>query len=97
MSQHNYKQEPNDAPPPETEAICAQTVFEGQLIEPDMWFDQTQKGQSIAVELCYKCPLILRCAAQAVENNEEFGVWGGLTPENRKRMKKNQTRRKPMH
>ena len=94
MAQHNYNQQPNDAPPPETEAICAQTVWDGQLIEPDMWFDQSARGQRIAVDLCEQCPLILRCAALALESNEEFGVWGGLTPEHRKRMKKNNSRRR---
>lgn len=97
MAQHNWTQEPADQQPPETEAICAQTVWDGQLIEPDMWFDQTAKGQRIAVDLCYECPLILQCAATAIENNEEFGVWGGMTPDDRKRYRKNNSRRRVIH
>ena len=97
MAQHNWNQEPHDAPPPQTEAICAQTVYDGQLIWPDMWFDQSAKAQRIAVDLCRECPFILKCAATAIENNEEFGVWGGLTPEDRKRMRKNQSRRRIIH
>lgn len=97
MVQHNWNQEPEDDQPIETQAICAQTVYKGQLLEPDMWFDQTARGQREAVELCHECPLILRCAATALENNEEFGVWGGMTPEHRKRMKKNNARRRVIH
>ena len=34
------------------------------------------------------CPLLKLCFETAIENNEQFGVWGGTTAYERKRMRK---------
>lgn len=35
---------------------------------------------------CKTCPVANICLYQAVKNNEQFGVWGGLTPRERNLM-----------
>jgi WhiB family redox-sensing transcriptional regulator len=45
-----------------------------------MFFDDTRYGEAKAV--CAGCPLRTACLAYALEC-EEFGVWGGATPEER--------------
>lgn len=40
-----------------------------------------------AVQGCLSCPLINLCAEYAIAADEEFGIWGGLTRSQRKRMR----------
>lgn len=40
-----------------------------------------------AVQGCMECPLINLCAEYAITAGEEFGIWGGLTRSQRKRMR----------
>ena len=37
-----------------------------------------------ALALCCTCPVVMECQQYALANGEEFGVWGGMTPEQRK-------------
>lgn len=36
-----------------------------------------------AVALCQQCPVIEQCRAHALEVREPYGVWGGMTEEDR--------------
>jgi WhiB family redox-sensing transcriptional regulator len=38
----------------------------------------------IAKSLCQTCPIIDDCRKYALEEKEEFGIWGGLDPEERR-------------
>jgi WhiB family redox-sensing transcriptional regulator len=37
-----------------------------------------------AKRVCGVCPVLAQCRAYALENNEEFGVWGGLSETERR-------------
>jgi hypothetical protein len=37
----------------------------------------------VAKALCAECPIRQQCLEYAVEANEEWGIWGGLTPRER--------------
>ena len=37
-----------------------------------------------AKRICALCPLKQQCAEYAILANEEFGIWGGTTPEERR-------------
>ena len=37
-----------------------------------------------ALALCRTCPVVMDCQQYALDNNEEYGVWGGMTPEQRR-------------
>jgi WhiB family redox-sensing transcriptional regulator len=43
-------------------------------------------AQNLAKETCYSCPVRLDCLADAMENREEFGVWGGMTERERRKL-----------
>lgn len=49
-----------------------------------------------AVSLCNLCPVQDQCLMTAVNNDEEFGIWGGFTSKERKKMfgKKNISNKK---
>lgn len=41
-----------------------------------------------AKSLCRICPVIDDCRAYALDNNIQFGVWGGMSPQDRSRLRK---------
>jgi WhiB family transcriptional regulator, redox-sensing transcriptional regulator len=41
-----------------------------------------------AKEICQTCPVASTCLEFAIETNQEAGVWGGLTEEERRPMRK---------
>ena len=63
---------------------------------PDMFFpdntDQVNSAQinvQHAVRMCKEsCPIINECATYAIKYEEEYGVWGGLTAAQRRRLRK---------
>lgn len=40
-----------------------------------------------AKHICGLCPVRNACLAQALENNEQHGIWGGLDPDERAALK----------
>ena len=49
---------------------------------PDTWFSDDPIDTELAKLLCQDCPFVVECRAQG--QHEEFGVWGGLSPEDRR-------------
>ncbi len=41
-------------------------------------------AQNKAAAICRQCPVIVECAADALDNQVEFGVWGGMTERQRR-------------
>lgn len=47
-----------------------------------LMFDPRREAEAVAV--CSTCPFTAPCLDLARNNREEFGVWGGKTPQERK-------------
>ena len=51
-----------------------------------------EKGRVVRVQaakqLCSECMVRSECLAFAMEGDEKFGIWGGLTERERKRLKR---------
>ena len=45
-------------------------------------------AQRKAAMICRRCPVIAECAAEALDNRIEFGVWGGMTERQRRALLK---------
>lgn len=65
-----------------------------QTSDPELWFGAVERdgvpqqaNYKEAKKLCGFCPVQNTCLKYALEANEIEGVWGGLTPEERKRMR----------
>lgn len=62
-----------------------------QVTDPEAWFPNMQEGASselaVAKKLCKACPVVNECATYAIAAGEEYGVWGGLTPRERQRLR----------
>lgn len=57
--------------------------------DPELFFTDPESFNHLrtlkyAVTICRECPVRVECATYAIEAGEEFGVWGGLTPKERK-------------
>lgn len=60
---------------------------------PDLFFGDSQGTSAladigIAKRMCGRCSIRVDCAIYALEATEEFGVWGGLSSLDRKKMKR---------
>ena len=56
-------------------------------VDPDQLFVQGA-AQRKAAAICRNCPVLQDCAADALDNKVEFGVWGGMTERQRRALHK---------
>ncbi len=63
-------------------ALCAQT-------DPETFFPNKGEPTREAKKVCLSCDVRSECLAYALNNEEKFGVWGGLSERERRRLKKN--------
>jgi WhiB family redox-sensing transcriptional regulator len=54
-------------------------------LDPDAFFVQGADQQKIKTA-CMGCPVQMQCLADALDNKVEFGVWGGMTDRERRRL-----------
>lgn len=62
-------------------ALCSQA-------DPDLWFLEPWEDEAPAKRICGRCPVRTACLAYALDADEEYGVWGGLAPEERRELKR---------
>jgi WhiB family redox-sensing transcriptional regulator len=73
---------PHDPAPPDhwqREAAC-------YGIDPDLFFPTSEEEAGDALDLCSACAVRETCLAWALKNGERYGVWGGLTEQQRRRI-----------
>lgn len=63
------------------EALCAQT-------DPDAFFPERGFSAREAKTICATCPVRQECLEYALENDERFGVWGGLSEGERRALRR---------
>ncbi|MBM0203235.1 WhiB family transcriptional regulator [Micromonospora sp. STR1s_5] len=63
------------------QALCSQS-------DPEAWFPE--KGGSVreAKRVCARCPVKAECLEWALANDERFGVAGGLSERERRKLKR---------
>lgn len=52
-----------------------------------------RQAVTIARQLCAECPLAAQCLEYALTTSQAFGIWGGLTPTERHRLRAQSLRR----
>ena len=50
-------------------------------------FGEVAEKTREAKALCATCPMVLACLNQALKDNQQYGIWGGATVQERKRMR----------
>ncbi|MDN5893869.1 MAG: WhiB family transcriptional regulator [Nocardioides sp.] len=62
-------------------ALCAQT-------DPESFFPEKGGSTRDAKQTCLKCEVRTDCLEYALENDERFGIWGGMSERERRKFKK---------
>ncbi len=62
-------------------ALCAQT-------DPEAFFPEKGGSTREAKRVCVSCEVRAECLEYALEQDERFGIWGGLSERERRRLKK---------
>lgn len=65
----------------QADALCAQT-------DPEAFFPEKGGSTRDAKRVCNECPVREACLDYAMENDERFGIWGGLSERERRRLRK---------
>ena len=66
--------------------------------DPELFFPTGNKGPALmqieeAKAVCRECPVIDTCLKWALDTGQDFGVWGGLSEDERKAVKRREARR----
>jgi WhiB family redox-sensing transcriptional regulator len=79
-----------DEQPWAEQALCAQIGGEAWFPEKGDVDDPKTNAFSVstAKKVCARCPVRTPCLDYALRNDERFGVWGGTTERERRRLKK---------
>ncbi len=62
-------------------ALCAQT-------DPEAFFPEKGGSTREAKRVCVGCDVKAECLEYALANDERFGIWGGLSERERRKLKK---------
>lgn len=68
-------------------ALCA--LYGQQTGNYDLWFPDDGEGEDTeqqAKEICGNCPVREQCLSWILENPQNYGVFGGYTPEERSKL-----------
>jgi WhiB family redox-sensing transcriptional regulator len=55
-------------------------------IDPDVFFPTSEEEAGPALAYCSVCGIRGTCLAWALRNGERYGVWGGMTEQQRRRV-----------
>lgn len=62
-------------------ALCAQT-------DPEAFFPEKGGSTRDAKRICSGCDVRAECLDYALQNDERFGIWGGLSERERRKLKR---------
>ncbi|MDE2591791.1 MAG: WhiB family transcriptional regulator [Actinomycetales bacterium] len=65
----------------QADAICSQT-------DPEAFFPEKGGSTRDAKRICAGCDVKQQCLEYALANDERFGIWGGLSERERRKLKK---------
>ena len=63
------------------QALCAQT-------DPEAFFPEKGGSTREAKRICSGCEVRAECLEYALANDERFGIWGGLSERERRRLRR---------
>lgn len=57
-------------------------------VEPDLFFPERGASTREAREVCRGCVVREQCLAYALRHSEKYGIWGGLSERERRRIRR---------
>ncbi|NQX11144.1 WhiB family transcriptional regulator [Microbacteriaceae bacterium VKM Ac-2855] len=65
----------------QADSLCAQT-------DPEAFFPEKGGSTREAKKICTSCEVRSQCLEYALQNDERFGIWGGLSERERRKLRK---------
>jgi len=65
----------------QSDSLCAQT-------DPEAFFPEKGGSTRDAKKICASCEVKSQCLEYALQNDERFGIWGGLSERERRKLRK---------
>ena len=65
----------------QADALCAQ-------VDPEAFFPEKGGSTRDAKKICASCEVRAECLEWALENDERFGIWGGLSERERRKLRR---------
>ncbi len=65
----------------QSDSLCAQT-------DPEAFFPEKGGSTRDAKKICTSCEVRTQCLEYALQNDERFGIWGGLSERERRKLRK---------
>jgi len=65
----------------QADSLCAQT-------DPEAFFPEKGGSTRDAKKICSQCEVKAECLEYALSNDERFGIWGGLSERERRRLRR---------
>ena len=65
----------------QSDSLCAQT-------DPEAFFPEKGGSTRDAKKICTSCEVRTQCLEYALANDERFGIWGGLSERERRKLRK---------
>jgi WhiB family redox-sensing transcriptional regulator len=62
-------------------ALCSQA-------DPEAWFPEKGGSTGAAKRICRACEVRLECLGYALKTDQKFGIWGGMSERERRRLKR---------
>lgn len=57
-------------------------------VDPDLFFPERGASTREAKEVCRGCVVRDNCLEYALDNGEKFGIWGGMSERERRRLRR---------
>ena len=71
----------------QSQARCAE-------VDPEIFFPERGGSSKAAREVCSQCAVRSQCLEYALNNKEQFGIWGGTSERERRRLRKERNLRR---
>lgn len=65
----------------QVDSLCAQT-------DPEAFFPEKGGSTRDAKRICAECTVSTECLEYALQNDERFGIWGGLSERERRKFRR---------
>lgn len=60
-------------------------------VDPDLFFPERGASTREAKEVCRGCVVRQECLEYALDHSEKFGIWGGMSERERRRLRRART------
>lgn len=63
-------------------------------VDPEIFFPERGGSSRAARAVCARCEVRMQCLEYALKNKEQFGIWGGTSERERRRIRKERAARR---